>query len=164
MITIAAVTMFFLPGTFISVSPIPGLLKPPFTFRTHHAPQAIFSMTFFNFQQDSTGNQEFQVSDRWWYFLAATIPLTLLVFVVWIVWQRLRWRRFKDEDALGVGVGVGSQVGGSSGTNLREEGFYEGNDVAPIETVQREYEVARRRWRGRINRLLGKGGLGNVPS
>lgn len=48
-------------------------------------------MTFFSFQQDSAGNQEFQVSEKWWYFLAATIPLTAVVFLVWIVWQKLRF-------------------------------------------------------------------------
>ncbi|KAE9365450.1 hypothetical protein N431DRAFT_430947 [Stipitochalara longipes BDJ] len=72
MITIAAVTMFFLPGTFIS---------------------AFFSMTFFNFQEDNTGNQQFQVSDKWWYFVAATVPLTAVVFVVWIFWQKWRFGR-----------------------------------------------------------------------
>jgi hypothetical protein len=33
----------------------------------------------FNFQQDLiTAQQQFQVSERWWYFLAATIPPTYL--------------------------------------------------------------------------------------
>lgn len=57
-------------------------------------------MTFFNFQQDDGGHQDFQVSRRWWYFLAATIPLTILVFMVWIVWQKIRARRFEREDLL----------------------------------------------------------------
>lgn len=77
MITIAAVTMFFLPGTFIS---------------------AIFSMTFFNFQIDNSGHEQFQVSKRWWYFLVATIPLTALVFAVWIIWQKIRIKKFREED------------------------------------------------------------------
>jgi hypothetical protein len=96
MITIAAVTMFFLPGTFISVRP------PPTTSCSTAltTPQAVFSMTFFNFQQDELGNQQFQVSTRWWYFLAATLPLTVLVFTVWIVWQKIRARRFEREDLL----------------------------------------------------------------
>jgi hypothetical protein len=58
-------------------------------------------MTFFNFQQDATtGQQQWQVSERWWYFLAGTIPLTIFVFAVWIVWQRLRFRRFAQEDVV----------------------------------------------------------------
>jgi hypothetical protein len=55
-------------------------------------------MTFFNFQPDENGQQEFQVSDRWWYFLAATVPLTCVVFTVWIVWQRIRFRKCQVEN------------------------------------------------------------------
>jgi hypothetical protein len=55
-------------------------------------------MTFFNFQQDSTGNQQFQVSQKWWYFLASTVPLTLVVFLVWIAWSRWRFRTLAEED------------------------------------------------------------------
>jgi len=72
MITIAAVTMFFLPGTFIS---------------------AIFSMVFFNVNMDEAGNEVFYVSKRWWYYIVVTVPLTLCVFVVWHVWRRFRMRR-----------------------------------------------------------------------
>jgi hypothetical protein len=55
-------------------------------------------MTFFNFEVDERGRQHFQVSERWWYFLAATIPLTAVVFAVWIVWQRIRLQQFREED------------------------------------------------------------------
>jgi hypothetical protein len=55
-------------------------------------------MTFFNFQEDSSGNQQFQVSEKWWYFLAATTPLTIAVFLVWIAWQRWRFRTLAEED------------------------------------------------------------------
>jgi hypothetical protein len=64
MITIAAVTMLFLPGTFIC---------------------AILSTTFFDF-----GEKGLQVSGQWWVLLAATIPLTIVVFGVWVGWQRMR--------------------------------------------------------------------------
>ncbi|KUJ06555.1 uncharacterized protein LY89DRAFT_632689 [Mollisia scopiformis] len=77
MITIAAVTMFFLPGTFVS---------------------AIFSMTFFNFQQDGMGNQQFQVSEKWWYYLAVTIPLTVAVFAIWTIWQKWKFRNVLKDD------------------------------------------------------------------
>ncbi|KAF8998399.1 hypothetical protein BDQ17DRAFT_1362203 [Cyathus striatus] len=56
MITIAAVTMFFLPGTFIC---------------------AVFSMVFFNDGIAPNGSDVFTVSRKWWYFLVATIPLTI---------------------------------------------------------------------------------------
>jgi len=82
MITIAAVTMYFLPGTFTS---------------------ALFSMVFFNFQEDANGQEQFQVSKRWWYYVVTTVPLTGLVFVVWIAWQRVRFRKRegKGQDLLG---------------------------------------------------------------
>ncbi|KAF8963522.1 hypothetical protein BDZ97DRAFT_1000573 [Flammula alnicola] len=52
MITIAAVTMFFLPGTFVS---------------------ALFSMVFFNTKPDNS----LSVGPQWWIFLAITVPLTI---------------------------------------------------------------------------------------
>lgn len=61
MITIAAVTMFFLPGTFIS---------------------AILSTTFFDY-----GVNGLSVSKKWWILPAATIPLTLVVFGIWVGWR-----------------------------------------------------------------------------
>jgi hypothetical protein len=71
-------------------------------------------MTFFNFQEDGVGREQFQVSKRWWYFLAATIPLTALVFVIWIVWQKIRLRRFREEDVMSTrhGVRIGSTAFG----------------------------------------------------
>jgi flagellar biosynthesis/type III secretory pathway M-ring protein FliF/YscJ len=78
-------------------------------------------MTFFNFQQDD-GNQQFQVSNRWWYFLAATIPLTVLVFMVWIVWQKVRARRFEREDLLERRRGEMFEQP-SFGKEYEEEGF-----------------------------------------
>ncbi|TFK41433.1 hypothetical protein BDQ12DRAFT_732985 [Crucibulum laeve] len=69
MITMASVTMFFLPGTFVS---------------------ALFSMVFFNSGFDSLGRPVLSVAPQWWYFPAITIPLTVLVFCIWVLWQR--WR------------------------------------------------------------------------
>ncbi|KDR80212.1 hypothetical protein GALMADRAFT_242505 [Galerina marginata CBS 339.88] len=65
MITMASVTMFFLPGTFVS---------------------ALFSMVFFN----TDGNNSLSVGPQWWLFPAITIPLTLLVFAIWLLWKRHR--------------------------------------------------------------------------
>ncbi|KAL8971540.1 MAG: hypothetical protein Q9197_003223 [Variospora fuerteventurae] len=69
MITMAAVTMVFLPGTFVS---------------------AIFSMAFFNAGTDAGGRATLEVSPLWWYFPTIAIPLTILVFSVWDVWRRKR--------------------------------------------------------------------------
>lgn len=71
MITIAAVTMLFLPGTFIS---------------------AILSTTFFDY-----GDDGLHVSTKWWVLLVTTIPLTIVVFVVWLGWVRMRMRRRSGE-------------------------------------------------------------------
>ena len=69
MITIAAVTMVFLPGTFIS---------------------ALFSMVFFNTSIDGNGRVSLTVAPQWWYFPVITIPLTIIVFAVWQWWRRKR--------------------------------------------------------------------------
>lgn len=67
MITIAAVTMLFLPGTFIS---------------------AILSTTFFDY-----GSNRLNVSKAWWILPATTIPLTVMVFGIWLGWRYLKLGR-----------------------------------------------------------------------
>ncbi|EUC34092.1 hypothetical protein COCCADRAFT_4439 [Bipolaris zeicola 26-R-13] len=71
--TIAVVTMFFLPPTFIS---------------------AVFSMSFFNYtppQDDKAG--KWSVSERFWVYWAFAIPLTALTLGIWILRQRwMQWR------------------------------------------------------------------------
>ncbi|PPR01784.1 hypothetical protein CVT24_001711 [Panaeolus cyanescens] len=69
MITIAAVTMFFLPGSFVS---------------------ALFSMVFFDTQSNESGQTKLSVAPQWWLFPSVTIPLTAAVFAVWLIWQRRR--------------------------------------------------------------------------
>ncbi|KDR76469.1 hypothetical protein GALMADRAFT_246836 [Galerina marginata CBS 339.88] len=76
MITMAAVTMFFLPGTFMS---------------------ALFSMVFFNIETNPAGQVVFSVAPQWWIFPVVTIPLTILVFLIWIVWMRIRDQRRRSE-------------------------------------------------------------------
>ncbi|KAG2018202.1 hypothetical protein CC2G_007649 [Coprinopsis cinerea AmutBmut pab1-1] len=85
MIVMAAVTMLFLPGAFVS---------------------AIFSMVFFNTTTDSNGTLKLSVTPHIWMFPAVTVPLTLLVF---LLWNRLRKRH--SQLALG-GVAAGSSPGG----------------------------------------------------
>jgi len=46
-------------------------------------------MIFFT-QSDSEGRQVLSVSPQWWLFPVITIPLTVFVFVVWVIWQRRR--------------------------------------------------------------------------
>ncbi|KAF2464693.1 uncharacterized protein BDR25DRAFT_241689 [Lindgomyces ingoldianus] len=71
MITIATVTMFFLPGTFIS---------------------AILSTTFFDF-----GPEGLSVSRQWWILPATTIPVMIIVFGVWLGWRYWRFKKKKSD-------------------------------------------------------------------
>jgi drug/metabolite transporter (DMT)-like permease len=71
MITLAAVTMVFLPGTFVCT---------------------IVSTNFFDF-----GERELQVSDKWWALLVAGVPLTLIVFAVWYKWKQWRFEKQKKK-------------------------------------------------------------------
>jgi hypothetical protein len=73
MITIAAITMIFLPGTFIS---------------------AVLSTTFFDYAE--TG---LRVSGKWWVLLVVTVPLTVVVFVIWLLWLRRRQSKDEKEEA-----------------------------------------------------------------
>lgn len=66
MITIATMTLLFLPGTFIS---------------------SIMSTTFFGYGGDGP-----QVSDKSWILLPAILALTVVVFGVWLEWLRRRRR------------------------------------------------------------------------
>ncbi|KAK3941799.1 hypothetical protein QBC46DRAFT_381473 [Diplogelasinospora grovesii] len=77
--SIALLGMIFLPATFIS---------------------AIFSTTFFNFGQDG----EWDVSGKLWVYWAVTIPLTILVVVVWRVWLACSDRIMKSLERLWVVV------------------------------------------------------------
>ena len=58
--TIAALTMVFLPGTFVS---------------------GIFGMVFFDAKEDG-----YIVDPRWWLFLAITLPLTMATIGTWWLW------------------------------------------------------------------------------
>ena len=61
--TIAALTMVFLPGTYIA---------------------AIFGMNLFNYSAGSI-----HVSSRWWLYVAITIPMTILTIGIWWSWTHL---------------------------------------------------------------------------
>lgn len=77
MITIATMTMLFLPGTFVS---------------------AILSMAFFNNGTDTSGQPTLTVLPQWWIFPVTTIPLTLLVFGLWRIWQQKRLKQRTHAD------------------------------------------------------------------
>jgi hypothetical protein len=70
--TIAAVTMFFLPGTFTA---------------------SVFAMPFFK------ADGRFSVSKWFGLYVAVTVPLTVLVVVIWLVWHRILSRGLQMEKA-----------------------------------------------------------------
>ena len=47
-------------------------------------------MVFFNATTDKSGNFHLEIMSSWWYFPAISVPLTIAVFMTWIVWQRIR--------------------------------------------------------------------------
>tara|TARA_R110002003_G_scaffold59_9_gene5291 strand:+ start:3889 stop:5529 length:1641 start_codon:yes stop_codon:yes gene_type:complete len=62
--TIAVMSIFFLPGTFVS---------------------SFFSMDMFDWQAPEGASV---LSSRFWIYWAVTIPLTLTVFSIWFAWQQ----------------------------------------------------------------------------
>ena len=97
----AAVTMFFLPGTFVSVSMLPSNHISNLRLTNESWMQALFSMVFFNTTTNENGIESLTIGRQWWLFPTITIPLTVLVFAIWVSWQRHRKR--VDAQSLGIG-------------------------------------------------------------
>ena len=57
-------------------------------------------MVFFDTKANDNGSQSIVVGRQWWLFPKITIPLTIVVFVTWVVWQRYRNRL--DSESLGI--------------------------------------------------------------
>jgi hypothetical protein len=72
---IAALTMFFLPGTFIA---------------------SLFAMPLLDWQAEAG---QPVISHRFWIYWAVTIPLTLLVVILWIGWLLWSLRQQSKENA-----------------------------------------------------------------
>jgi hypothetical protein len=47
-------------------------------------------MVFFDSKANGSGGESLIVGRQWWLFPAITIPLTILVFTIWVAWQRYR--------------------------------------------------------------------------
>ena len=75
--TLAAVTVAFLPGTFVA---------------------AIFALPLVNW---NAAGGDIIVSTRFWVYWAVTIPLTVLTLLVWALWTRrqARTHRISEEKA-----------------------------------------------------------------
>lgn len=77
--TIALLGALFLPGAYLA---------------------SVFSMTFFNFQNDGGGGGPPVVAKEFWIYWAVTIPLTVAIVGCWWVWERRKERRYEREDVL----------------------------------------------------------------
>ena len=47
-------------------------------------------MTFFNYTMDASGTSKLSVQPEIWWYPVVTVPLTLLVIVLWRLWQQRR--------------------------------------------------------------------------
>lgn len=56
----------------------------------------IFSMSFFDFQR---GDAAGVVSAKFWVYLACTIPLTLVLLVLWFLWQQVIKHLLSERDS-----------------------------------------------------------------
>ena len=75
--TLAAVTVTFLPSTFIA---------------------ALFSMPLFQWDSKTIGNS--YVSRQFWIYWAVSIPLTCVTLVVWFAWTRWRMRQHRKQNEM----------------------------------------------------------------
>lgn len=55
---------------------------------------SVFSMTFFNFQN----NTDPVVSNKFWIYWAVTVPVTMVITAIWYVWEKRRERKYNRED------------------------------------------------------------------
>jgi hypothetical protein len=72
--SLAVVTMVFLPGTFVA---------------------SFFAIPLFNWR---AVEGESLVDSRFWLYWAVTLPLTLVVIVIWGVWIKVMMRQHAKED------------------------------------------------------------------
>ena len=75
--TIAAVTIAFLPGTYVA---------------------ALFAMPLFQWNAETGIGL---VSKHFWIYWATTVPLTILTVAIWIVWTKVMGNRHNVQDKIG---------------------------------------------------------------
>ena len=106
--SISLLTMVFLPGTFISVSEPLRQMFCCFPLSSSgglliHSQQTLFAMPLFNWNASRISDI---ASPHTWLYLAAALPLTLIITMCWLIWLRWnRWLRHKEarEEALELG-------------------------------------------------------------
>lgn len=87
--TIAALTMMFLPATFVSVS---SKLTTKMLYQRGNVVQAVFSTSFFNFSPGAqsisqSADGEWVISHKFWIYWAVSGPLTVFTVALWFLWH-----------------------------------------------------------------------------
>lgn len=88
--TIAVLTMFFLPPTFVAVR-VPSAASLVILLNAY---QSLFSMSMFDWNSDKPGSGH--MSKYFWVYWAVAAPLTIIVLIFWRVWWKLEERRHGD--------------------------------------------------------------------
>jgi hypothetical protein len=91
--SLALLTMVFLPGTAIAVR-----IYNKDLMTITDIMQSFFAMPFFDVTVDVAGNAILETRPQFWMYWVITIPLTLSVLGLWIVWLRYIAKRHEKED------------------------------------------------------------------
>jgi len=96
--TLALVTTVFLPGTYIAVS---WNFQDHQSLRSDWRYKTLFSMSMFDWSSSSKSTAQSDtpetVSRKFWIYWVVTIPLTLLVMVLWRAWWLWQERLYNKE-------------------------------------------------------------------
>lgn len=89
--SIAMLALVFLPSSTIAVC-IPCLAIP--VVFAYPLSKAVFSSPFFSVD-DAVSPSRFRVSEKFWIFWCVTSPVTVLVIVLWMMYNRVTIRRWE---------------------------------------------------------------------
>ena len=89
---ISILSMFFLPGAFVSVSLYAPPSKPSSRSCSNLSfPKGVFGSNFFN-MPDSAPDQ-FRAAEQWWILPVTVVVSTAATFAIYFTWQRKRERK-----------------------------------------------------------------------
>lgn len=91
--TIAVLTILFLPGTYISASSSCYLIFSSYSLA--NTKQTLFAMPLLNWEAKAGDSV---MSSRFWIYWALTLPLTLTVVSIWLVWLKREALLHGEED------------------------------------------------------------------
>lgn len=96
MVSIAVLTMIFLPATFICVSSI-SPLTPSGLIYINRSSKTLLGSNIFSYSDD----EGLTVSPLWWVMPVAALPLTALLMVLWYFWRRREIHRVRSKHGYG---------------------------------------------------------------